>query len=193
MLLNITLDNTCIIDLEKNSEYASNIKNLISIHKEQKINLRVVAVSASELRKDHKYYSNFNEFRKKITYLGLGNVTILPTLMRVGLSYVDYCLVSGRWLNELEKEIQTLLFPNVEMEYDDFCLKHNYKERSKEAWRKWANKKCDVLTLWSHIWYNGNIFVTRDDHFLKVMKSQLIRLGVGKILKPIKAVEMLDC
>jgi hypothetical protein len=51
-----------------------------------------------------------------------------------------------------------------------------------------------VLTLWSHIRYNGDIFVTNDSNFHKqTKKPRLVELGCGKILTPSEAVKMLDC
>jgi hypothetical protein len=42
----------------------------------------------------------------------------------------------------------------------------------------------DVLSMWCHIYCNGDIFVTGDNHFHKSKKPQLIKLGAKQILKP---------
>jgi hypothetical protein len=191
---NVTLDNNCIIDLEQNREDAPQIRRLIQMHHNEEISLRVVAVSASELKQDKQTHpKNFGEFVQRIQSAGLGDVEILPTLARWDLSFWDHCMWSGRWLEELEKEIQTVLFSEDEVEYGDFCQKYHCDEGAQEKLDEWVRRKCDVLTLWSHIWYNGDIFVTRDDNFLKTKKSKLIELGAGKILRPTEAVKMLDC
>jgi hypothetical protein len=50
---------------------------------------------------------------------------------------------------------------------------------------KWRNAKCDVLALWSHIRFNGDVFVTSDKNFWKQKKKeQLIALGASNILTP---------
>lgn len=192
---NVTLDNMCIIDLEQNREDASQIKRLIQMHHDKEISLRVVAASASELKQGGETHpQHFDEFKQRITSTGLGAVKILPTLWYVGVSFVGYCLVGGGWLSKLEEEIQGILFAEDEMEYPDFCRKHRYDEKTKEEWNEWLRRKCDVLTLWSHIWYDGDIFVTRDDNFFKqTKKPKLIELGAGKILRPTDTVKMLDC
>jgi hypothetical protein len=193
-LPNVTLDNTCIIDLEQNRKHAPEIRKLVQMHCNREISLRLVAITASELKLDHTYLSNFDEFKRRIGAIGLGDVGILPTLARFDLSFFDYCVSGGRWLDELEKEIQLILFTEDEVEYGDSCRKYGCDEGGKAAWHKWTNKKCDVLALWSHIWYNGDIFVTDDNHFHKPAKKlALIKLGAGKILRPREAVEMLDC
>ena len=192
---NVTLDNMCIIDLEQNREDALLIKRLIQMHRNKELCLRVVAVSASELKQDKKTHpSHFDEFKKRLASASLGGVKILPTLWYTGVSFVGYCLAGGGWLSKLEEEIHGILFGEGETEYSEFCWKYGYDEKAKEEWVEWVQRKCDVLILWSHIWYNGDIFVTRDDNFFKQMKKpKRIELGVGRILRPAEAVKMLDC
>ena len=167
------------------------------MHHNKEISLRVVAVSASELKQDKQTHSkNFGEFVQRIQAAGLGDVEILPALARWDLSFWDAPYFwSGRWLKELEKEIQKVLFSEDEVEYSDFCQKYRCDEGAQEKLDEWVRRKCDVLTVWSHIWYNGDIFVTRDkEHFLaQTKKTKLIELGAGRILTPTEAVKMLDC
>lgn len=192
MMLNVTLDNNCIIDLEQNRPTAPYIKSLIQMHREGKINLRVVAISASERKPDDTYTSHFNEFKERIIAVGLGDVEILATPLYTGLGYVGYSLVSGGALEELERKIQGILFPKIELEYSDFCKKRGLDPDSRKAWRKWVNAKCDVLALWSHIRYDGDIFVTRDKDFHKeTVKPRLIELGAGKIFTPAETIKLL--
>jgi len=61
----------------------------------------------------------------------------------------------------------------------------------KKAWHRWMNKKCDVLTLWSHIWYEGDIFVTRDTNFHR-KAEKLIKLGARKILTPVETLTLIS-
>lgn len=166
------------------------------MHRNKEISLWVVAASASELRQDQNTHpTDFNEFRQRITSTELGDdVRILPTLFYIGVSFVGYCLVGGGWLSRLDKEIHAVLFSEDETDYPTFCRKYGYDATAKEEWNEWVRRKCDVLTLWSHIWHNGDIFVTRDDNFFKqTKKPKLVGLGAGRILRPAEAVKMLDC
>lgn len=192
-MINVTLDMNCIVALEKWDEIASYIREMIEMHKDRKINLRVVAISASELKPDRTYASNFNEFRERIDGLGLIDVEILKPIAYFGIAFFDYCVFGGGQLSELERKIQEILFPEIELEYKEFCRKQGLNLDDKEMWRKWVNAKCDVLALWSHIWNGGGIFVTTDNNFhKKTKKSRLIALGAGEILKPQEAVSKIN-
>jgi hypothetical protein len=185
----VTLDMNCIIDLEEGNTTAPYIQKMIQMHKDHQINLRVVAISASERKPDGTYASNFNEFKERLATLGLEDVEILRPIAYTDIAFFDYCVLGGGKLSELEKKIQEILFPKIEMEYKEFCMKRNLNLRNKEMWRQWVNAKCDVLSLWSHIRNGGGIFVTKDKNFhKKTKKSRLVALGAGEILTPAKAV-----
>jgi len=54
---------------------------------------------------------------------------------------------------------------------------------------KWRNAKCDVLALWRHIHFNGDIFITSDKNFHQQRKkAQLVALGAWNILTPQTAI-----
>ena len=191
-MLNVTLDMNCIIDLEQRSTRASYLKRLIEMHSNREINLRVVAISASEKKPDGTYTSNLSEFKERIAAVGLADVEILRTLKRWGLAFWGYSLWSGGALNKLERDIQTILFPTIELEFKDFCEKRCIDLENHKAWQDWVNAKCDVLALWSHIWYDGDIFITTDYNFhKKTKKPKLIELGAKEILTPTGALKFL--
>ena len=91
-MLNVTLDNNCIIDLEQNRPAAPYIKKLIQMHREGKISLRVVAISASERKPDGTFASNFNEFKERIDSIGLTDVQILKPIAYQGIAFHNYCV-----------------------------------------------------------------------------------------------------
>ena len=189
-MINVTLDMNCIIDLEEGKVTAPYIREMIQMHKDRKINLRVVAISASERKPDGTYASNFNEFKERIASVGLINVEILKPIGYWDITFWDYCVWAGDRLSELERKIQEILFPEIDMEYKEFCRKRGLNLSNEKTRGKWVNAKCDVLALWSHIWNGGGIFVTKDrDFHKKSKKHRLIALGAGEILTPIKAID----
>jgi hypothetical protein len=191
-VMNVTLDTNCIIDLEEERDTAPDIQALIHMHDQQRINLRVVAISASERKPDGKYASNFTEFKEKIAAVGLGYVDILKPIGYYDITFWDWCLYAGAEMEELERKIHEILFPNIEFNYKEFCRKRSLASNGKEIDHHWQNAKCDVLALWSHIHYGSGNFVTTDKNFHKKTKrTALITLGAGDILKPKQAVKKL--
>ena len=188
-MTNVTLDTNCIIDLEKASPRATYMKELIQMHKDGKINLRVVAISASERKPDGTYASNFAEFQERVAALGLGQVDILKPIGYFDVSYWDWCLWADEEMLELEQRVHEILFPEIEFSYKEFCRKRGLDPDSGTIDRRWRNAKCDVLALWSHIWHGDGIFVTSDDNFYKEAKKlDLGSLGAGEIMRPEEAV-----
>jgi len=90
-MTNVTLDTNCIIDLEENTPAALYIWKLVHRFESRKINLRVVATSASERKPDGTYASNFAEFKEKIAALGLKGVDILKPIAYCDVTLVDWC------------------------------------------------------------------------------------------------------
>jgi len=192
-MIEVTLDMNCLIALEKGEPEAPYIKKMIEMCKDRQINLRVVAISASEKNPNGTYASHFDEFKERIDAIGLGEAKVLNTIARAGMCYTGYCVFAGGDLSDLEREIQEVLFPTVETEYREYCRKRGLDLDDKNAWQKWANAKCDVLALWSHIWNGGGVFVTSDSEFhKKTKKDRLIALGAGEILKPQEAVHRIS-
>lgn len=192
-MIKVTLDHNCIIALENNEASAPYIKELINMNDKNKIILQVVSIGAAERLPDGRHISNITEFKERIVVVGLGHVTILKPIAYWGLSFWGWGLNSdgpNGSMKTLEREIHKILFPEIEFEYVDFCKARNLNPRSKEIDGKWRNRKCDVLTLWSHMYHKGDIFVSSEKGINK-RKQALIQLGVGDILTPQVAVSKL--
>jgi len=188
--MNVTLDTNCIIALEKNEAEASFVRELLSLHDSHTINVRVVAISASERKQDGTYAVGFHEFTHKLAAVGLGQVEILPTLAYPGMAFPNWCYPTGGEPTSLERNIHEILFPTTVFENRDYRTRVLNDPTSDTGDPQWRNKKCDVLVLWSHIHFHGNIFVTSDNNFRSVSKKgQLIALGAGAILTPQEAVK----
>ena len=190
--MNVTLDTNCIIALEESEPEAPYVRELISFHSAKKITLRVVAISASERKRDGTYAVSFNEFKQKIAAVGLGHVDILKPIAYLGMAYVDWCYPGGGEATVLERKIHKILFPDIEYDYVEYRNRLGIDPKDDVIDPKWRNAKCDVLAMWSHISFNGDIFVTSDKNFRKQRnKRQLIALGAGNILTPQEAVSVI--
>jgi hypothetical protein len=99
------------------------------------------------------------------------------------LCYLDWCVISGPPLEAEEREIHEILFPSIGFRAADHCPPEDKTGRS-----KWRNAKCDVQSMWCHIHYPGDIYVTRDTNFHKQSKkSRLEASGAGLIATPEQA------
>ena len=76
----------------------------------------------------------------------------------------------------------------IEEELKNDCQRMHTLQKIHE---KWMNAKNDALGLCAHASWRGDIFVTNDNHFLKV-KEKLSHLIPGKILRPKDAVQEVD-
>ena len=51
--------------------------------------------------------------------------------------------------------------------------------------RRDRNRLCDVLTMWCHLKYKNDVFLTNDPNFKKQTKlPPLLKLGAGQICAP---------
>ncbi len=188
--MKVTLDTNCIIDLEENRPAAPFVKTLIDLHNNRSINLRVVAISASERKPNGIYASNFAEFQQKIAAVGLEDIEILHPIAYLDVTFLDWCLLADDQMVQLERKIHEVLFPSIDFDYGEYCKKQGLDpDNSGEMGQTWRRAKCDVQALWSHINAGGDIFVTSDRNFRKqTKKHRLIALGAGDILTPHDAV-----
>lgn len=172
----ITLDTNCLIDVEEQRLGFQDVLYLRQLHDAGKVNLRLVAASASDKRINGALIDNFFLFSKFVESIGFDGIEVLPTIAILGFAFVDYCIVGGGEATELYYQIGKTLFPGG----------YSGSESDKTLSR---NQVCDVLMMWSHVRYNGDVFVSRDDNFRKQSKrSKLIGLGAGEIMTPHDAV-----
>lgn len=187
--MNITLDTNCLIDIEEDRKNAVYLRQLIKWHRD-KLNLRVVGISASERQPNGRIAKTFKEFKQKLSRIGLDHIEILKPMGYISICYIDWAILSDEKMLADEQSIHAILFPDMQFKYKDYCLKKQINPLETQIDWKWLNAKCDVQVLWSHIHYGGGIFVTSDNNFHKESKKPLlISLGVGDILKPKEALE----
>jgi hypothetical protein len=185
--MKVTLDHNCLIALENNESEAPYIKELIAMHDDKKVAVRVVGIGASERLNGGTYAANFDEFKKRIAAIGLAHVEILKPIGYFDITFWEWCVYGDEQTMQFERKIHEALFPDIDFDYQAFCQNHELDpSNSSKMGQQWRNKKCDVLTIWSHIFYGGDIFVTADIRaFLsETKKPRLIALGAGDILAP---------
>jgi len=185
--MKVTLDTNCVYDLEEPNP-PSFVLRLVELGRTQQITLSVPAIAASERQPNGGHLDSFAKFRERLIRVGLEHAELLRPLAYIGLAYIDWCVLSGPELEAKERQIHEILFPTIAFRASDYCPESDVIGR-----RKWRNAKCDVQAMWCHIHYGSDIFVTRDQDFLKQsVKSRLEALGAKKIAAPEDAVEMIE-
>lgn len=131
----------------------------------------VVEVGASEMRQGGAQADHYDQFEVLLRDAGLDSAPRLAPIAIWDVFFWDHALWSSEELEAEADRIEQVLFgesPQVE-----------------SGSRVWLNRKCDVLSMWCHIHYANEIFVTSDGNFHKATKlPRLIELGAKKIARP---------
>jgi hypothetical protein len=187
MTVNLTLDFNCIISLENKDEFSNYLQSLVNLHDKDIVNLSVPAISASEKLLNGEYVDNIQKFLDRIYKLSKRKFEVLRPRGIWGMTYWDYCVWDGEALIELEKKIHKVLFPKLPFAFTNYANLHHLNPDILTP--KWRNPKCDVISMWCHIYYQKDIFVTNDDNFHKHTKKEpLIELGAKNILRPFEII-----
>jgi hypothetical protein len=178
-VVRITLDTNAIIDLEEGRNSAPAVQRLLTLHKNRKVTLCVSAIAASERDRDREGEPNFVKFADKLNALGLSDVELLNPPGHWGITFWDHCVFAEEG-DTLEPNIRDILFPNFLFAQ---VVPEPVSDRPDRRANKVLNAQCDVLSMWCHIRYRGDIFVTSDRNFRKASKKpRLLALGAGQIL-----------
>lgn len=189
--MKLTFDFNCIISIENKENTASHLINLIELHNNGKISIYVPAISANEKITSGNYANNISGFKKRLMKLSKRPIEILAPMLYLGISFFDYSIFGNNEMENLDKEIHNTLFPNIPYYWADFVKLEGGNLNQLDP--KWMNPRCDSISMWCHINYGNDIFVSNDNNFFKKVKyHKLIKLGAKEILKPIDAYKFLS-
>ncbi len=189
-MTSFTLDTNCIIALDENRAETAYLRKLVEAHTMGAADVGLVAISASERQKNGGALEDFRVFERRLASLGLDRLMLLPPMMYWDLGFWDQGLWTDELMEELEQKIHSVLFPNIQFSWSDFCKERAVDVNSCDP--RWRNAKCDVQAIWSHIHHSRDVFVTSDLNFHQLNKKQsLIKLGAGRIETPEAAVSFL--
>jgi len=187
-----TLDTNCIIAIDEGRAEATAVRALADAHMSGIANVAIVAISASEKQRDGGLIEEFSQFQHRLTSLGLAHLELLSPMFYFGVTYWDWCIWSEPSLEDIERRIHEILFPNVEFLWQDYCAARGLGPNDVPLARGWRNSKCDVQALWSHIFHKRDVFVTSDQNFhAHSKKPTLITLGANRIETPDSALSLL--
>ena len=187
LLMNVTFDTNCLIDLEEDRPAAEHLRRIVELAAGGRVNLRTVAISASERRPDGTYARNFSEFQEKVASVGLQDFESLPPLLVLDVTYLDHSLLGSDELSAQARRIHEVLFPESPFDYSEYCTVFGTDREGDGTDRRWKNRLCDTLALWTHLHFGGGIFVTSDENFHKHTKRNALA-GLGaEVLRPDEA------
>lgn len=180
-MLRFVLDTNCIIDLEEGRPDSAFLTPLIAAWKAGKVELAIVAVSASENQRGGVIHQTYEVFKEKLRRVGLSDAFELMPLGIWDLFYWDHFLWSDDEMENLADQIRDILFPGIP----------NSPPQSPAQEYVWRNQLCDVLIAWCCIFHNWNTLVSRDGNFHK-NRSDMKKLGLDRVLYPSEALKLVQ-
>ena len=189
--MKLTFDANCLIDLEEREGSFEELREIITYHESKKVSVFFPAILASEKLRSGIYASNFQDFHIRSQSLSTRNIELLKPPFYLNLTFLNWSIFSNDQTEEIEKRIHHILFPNISFSWKDYAIQNNLDPEDPsnlllKIGNKWLNRKCDTLSLWCHIYYGNDVFVTRDKNFFKSTKlPEIIKLGSNNILHPI--------
>lgn len=174
--MKLTLDHNVIIDLAKNSSNTLRLREALANEEHQAY---VVDIGASEMRQRGIRPDRFDLFEGLLDEAGIRTLPRLMPMMIWEVTFWDHALWPDDAMMSSATNIEQVLFgksPRIDIA--------NTAEESPQ-FSAWVNRKCDVHTMWCHLHYKNEIFVTSDRNFHKSTKiPRLLEMGAGRISKP---------
>lgn len=187
-----TFDTNCIIAIDQGGAEAKAIRALADAHLSGKANVAIVAISASEKQSEKTYLNDFGTFQKRLSRLKLDHLEIVLPMAYWDIAFWGHALWTDDTMREKEREIHSVLFSNVEFDWQDYCRKRSLDPNASPS-GDWRNRKCDVQAIWSHIHHSRDVFITSDRNFHKLgKKPALIALGAGAIMYPQETLSLVE-
>ncbi len=165
-----TLDTNCLIDVAEDRPAAVHVKRLLQAARDGLADLALVASSASERQEGGGLLESLLIFEERRSALGFAGLPLLPSIGRIGVSFLDHCLQANEETLGREHEIFEVLFPTSPPEWRDFAAARGLapEDRESKGYRHWRNRMLDAQAYWAHDHANRDVFVTTDGHFRRL-------------------------
>ncbi|WP_040818694.1 hypothetical protein [Litoreibacter arenae] len=192
--MKLTLDWNCIIEVENDGPQSKYVGALIELHRSHKCEVALLATSASENTRSKRFPGSASEFTERVRRLNWSDLPVVPMPAVIGLTYWDFCY----WIddgNKFEREtgaIWDVIASKVACDpVDHFDGPDALTDEmiQSESLTKWRNSWCDVLSAYSHIEANRDVFVTLNTRDFQKHAAKLKSLGMNHICDPAGALE----
>jgi len=166
--MKITLDHNVLLDFVNGSPRVAPLREQIT---NGVYTPYVVEVGASELQQRGIQPDHYDQFEALLREANLESAERLAPIAIWDVFFSDHALWSSPELEAQADQIETILFGD--------------SSQVESGGRAWLNRKCDVLSMWCHIYYSNDIFVTSDGNFHKATKlPRLMELGAKRVARP---------
>jgi hypothetical protein len=174
--MKLTLDHNVIIDLANS---AANVERLREVLASKQHQAFVVEIGASEMRQRGIKPDRYDLFERLLEEAGIVSLPRLAPMVIWDVTFWDHGLWADEQMALQAKQIEDVLFS----ESPSIDITGEPDNSPKVA--AWLNRLCDVQTMWCHLHYANDVFVTSDRNFHKATKiPRLLALGAGKICRP---------
>lgn len=195
--MKITLDWNCVIEVEEDRPQAHSVTDLIRLHRLERFEVALLAASASENTKSKLFPGNANVFKTRISALNWQDLPLVPMPSVIGLSYIDfsYIVEDGEKFKRDMDAIWRVIAPNIPRKPVDYLpegMQLDDDTIQSEELSKWRNTWCDVISAYSHIHADWDVFVTNNTKDFQKNASALSKLGMKHISKPAAALATIE-
>ncbi len=179
-----TLHSSCLTALRANAPEAGAIRALVDAHKTEDVEVAIVALAETQ--------GSFEQFGAELKTLGLHKLTLLQPMAYFDLAFPEWSLLGTEELEDVEREIHSILFPNISFAWKDFAKANQIEATAPPYDSPWRQAKYDVQSMLAHIQNQRHCFVTLDANIHRGLKKrQLIDLGAFAIEYPAQAAMMI--
>ena len=173
--MKLTLDHNVVIDLANGSPRVDRIRAAVTGRSHQCF---VVDVGASEMRQRGINPDRYDLFEQLLLQAGIDALPRLAPMMIWDVTFWDHGLWCDEQMAGQAKQIEDILFG----ESPAIAIPTDLDGPNATTW---LNRTCDVQTMWCHLHYQNDIFVTSDGNFHKATKlPRLLALGAKRISRP---------
>ena len=174
--MKLTLDHNVVIDFVIGSSRAASLKKLL---KDPSSQAHVVEIGASEMRKFGVKPDRYDLFEQLLSQAGLAELPRLAPMAIWDVTFWDHALWCDDTMSNQAKQIEDILFG------DSQPINIASEPEGSPKLVAWLNRICDIQSIWCHLHYKNEVFVTSDGNFHKATKlPRLLALGAGRIARP---------
>ncbi|KJZ21397.1 hypothetical protein [Tritonibacter mobilis] len=192
--MKLTLDWNCVIEVEEGRAQASHVSDLVSHHRQGNFEVALLAASASENSRSKKFPGNANLFKDRVSALGWDDLPLVSMPSILGLSYWDFSYIvddDGKFKRDMDA-LWCVIAPKVTRSPSDYLpagVSLTDEAIQSEELSKWRNAWCDVISAYSHIHDDRDVFVTNNTRDFQDNAEALSRLGMRQIFTPAETLE----